>query len=214
MREYRKTMIFTSIVILLPMLVGILLWDRLPDQMATHFGMDGTPNGWSGKATTVFGMPVFFLVIQWLGMTATIMDPKRKNMSEKLLKLILWFIPIISLSGIYVTYGYALGYNTSSVTWAYALLGIVFIVVGNYLPKCRQNYTMGIKLPWTLHDEENWNHTHRLAGYLWIVAGIIMLVNVFMQLEWLVVVVAMAAGIVPTIYSFLFYCKHKGNVED
>ena len=214
MKKYKNTLILTSIVILLPILVGVLLWDQLPEQLATHFAMDGTPNGWSSKATTVFGMPIFFLVIQWLGMTATLQDPKRKNMSEKLLKIILWLIPMVSISGIVVTYGYALGYDTSNVTWLYVILGVLFVIVGNYLPKCRQNYTMGIKLPWTLHDEENWNHTHRLAGYLWIVAGVVMLVNVFLQQEWLVLVVAAAAGIIPTIYSFLYYCKHKENVEE
>lgn len=214
MKKYRTTLILTSIVTLLPLFVGLLLWDKLPDQMATHFAMDGTPNGWSGKAATVFGMPIFLLVMQWFGMTVTLQDPKRKNMSEKLLKIILWLIPAISVSGIWVTYGYALGYETSSVTLAYVILGVVFVLVGNYLPKCRQNYTMGIKLPWTLDDEENWNHTHRLAGYLWIASGIIMIVNSFLQKEWLAFAVLVVAGIVPTIYSFLYYCKHRGNVEE
>lgn len=63
-------------------------------------------------------------------------------------------------------YGNALGYKDviNLNLWTNVLLGIVLIVVGNYLPKCRQNYMIGIKLPWTLDNEENWDYTHRMAG--------------------------------------------------
>ena len=86
-------------------------------------------------------------------------------------------------------------------------------MVGNYLPKCRQNYTVGIKIPWTLHDEENWNHTHRMAGYLWIFGGLLMIANIFLKWDWLVFAVVMVAVVVPTIYSYLYYRKH-GNVKE
>ena len=214
MKEYKKTLIITSIVTLLPILIGLALWDKLPNEIATHFDMNGNPNGWTSKPFTVFGIPLFLLVGQWVAMAITLQDPKRKNMSGTLLKMVLWIMPIVSWIVVIASYGYELGYSTSEPTWGYALLGVMFLFVGNYLPKCRQNYTMGIKLPWTLHDEENWNHTHRLAGYLWIVAGLLMLVNVFLQQEWLMVVVMVAAGIVPTISSFWYYCTHKGNVEE
>lgn len=59
------------------------------------------------------------------------------------------------------------------------LVGAVFIIVGNYLPKNKQNYSVGIKLPWTLDDEENWNKTNRLSGYLFIISGFVFIVNVF-----------------------------------
>lgn len=214
MKEYKKTMILTSIVMLAPILVGVLLWDRLPAEIATHFDANGNPNGWTSKAFTVFGIPLFLLVCQWIAMAVTLQDPKRKNMSATLLKIMFWIVPITSWIVVVASYGYALGYDTSKPTWGYALLGVMFLFVGNYLPKCRQNYTMGIKLPWTLHDEENWNHTHRMAGYLWVFCGLLMIVNVFLEWTWVVAVVIIASVVVPTIYSYLYYRKHGESKEE
>ena len=211
-KKYKKTMILTSIVMLIPILLGVLLWDRLPEQVATHFDFEGNPNGWTSRGFTVFGIPLFLLVCQWIAAAATLSDPKHKNLSEKVFKLILWLVPIVSLILVFVTYGYALGYETSEGSIAFAIMGIFLIVIGNYLPKCRQNYTVGIKIPWTLHDEENWNHTHRMAGYLWILGGLLMLANIFLKWDWLFAVVLMVAVLVPMIYSYWYYRKH-GSAE-
>ena len=212
LKKYKKTMILTSIVTVMPILVGVLLWDHLPEQVATHFDFEGNPNGWSSRGFTVFGIPLFLLACQWFAAAATLSDPKHKNLSEKVSRMILWIVPMASLILAVVCYGYELGYATSDGTIAFAIMGILFIVIGNYLPKCRQNYTVGIKIPWTLHDEENWNHTHRMAGYLWILGGLLMIVNILLKWDWLVFVVIVVVGIVPTIYSYLYYRKH-GNVK-
>ena len=98
MKEYKKTMIITSIVILLPILVGLLLWEQLPEEIATHFDFEGTPNGWTSRGFTVFGIPLFLLACQWICVTVTLQDPKRKNMSEKLLRMVFWIIPIASFN--------------------------------------------------------------------------------------------------------------------
>lgn len=213
MDKYKKSMIGASIVILMPMLIGILLWNQLPDEIATHFSFDGTPDGWSGKGFAVFGMPLVLLVLQWVAMTVTLQDPKRQNMSEKLLKMILWLIPVMSWLVAFVCYGYALGYETSHGSWGSALIGVMFLVVGNYLPKCRQNYTMGIKIPWTLHDEENWNHTHRMAGYLWIACGLVLLINIFLKQDWIIITAILLAAFIPMIYSYWYYRKHNTEWE-
>jgi len=88
------------------------------------------------------------------------------------------------------------------------LVGIMFIIVGNYLPKCRQSYTMGIKLPWTLNDEGNWNATHRVGGWVWTFCGVAMLVTAFLGIFWILIGVMLIAVVVPTIYSYLYYRKH------
>lgn len=207
-KKYKKTMILTSIVMLLPILAGVLLWERLPEQVATHFDFEGNPNGWTSRGFTVFGIPLFLLACQWIAMVATLSDPKHKNMSERVFRMILWIVPIASLLLAIVCYGYELGYDTSNGSIAFGTMGILFIVVGNYLPKCRQNYTVGIKIPWTLHDEENWNHTHRMAGYLWVLGGLLMLANVFLKWDWLFPVVLAMVVLVPTVYSYLYYRKH------
>ena len=211
LKSYKKTMILTSIVTLLPILIGVLLWDQLPEQIATHFDFEGTPNGWMSKGFTVFGIPLFLLACQWMGAMVTLQDPKHKNVSEKMFKVILWIVPACSFILGIVTYGYELGYQTSHSSFAMVLIGILFLIVGNYLPKCKQNYTTGIKLPWTLHDEENWNHTHRMAGFLWMAGGGVMILNAFLQWDWLFFVVIVTTVLVPTIYSFLYYKKHNAS---
>ena len=211
MKKYKKTLILTGIITLMPILIGVLLWDQLPERMATHFGSDGTPNGWSSRGFVVFGLPLFLVAMQVLGMGVTLADPKKNNINEKLMGLILWLIPIISVLGELHIYGYALGFQQNVIVYVSGLLGLLFIIIGNYLPKCRQNYTMGIKLPWTLADEENWNHTHRMAGYLWIIGGFIMIANVFLNWEWLIFVAMVLMVLVPAAYSYLYYKKHGSS---
>ena len=213
-KKYKKTMILTSVVMLIPILIGVLLWDRLPEKVATHFDFEGNPNGWTSRGFTVFGIPLFLLVCQWIAAAVTLSDPKHKNLSEKVFRMILWIVPMASLLLAIVCYGYELGYETSDRTIAFATMGVLFIVIGNYLPKCRQNYTIGIKIPWTLHDEENWNHTHRMAGYLWILGGLLMIVNIFLKWDWLFPVVLAVAVLVPTVYSYLYYRKNGISKED
>lgn len=214
LKKYKKTMILTSLVMLIPILIGVLLWDRLPEQVATHFDFEGNPNGWTSREFTVFGIPLFLLVCQWIAAAVTLSDPKHKNLSEKVFRMILWIVPMASLLLAIVCYGYELGYETSDRTIAFATMGVLFIVIGNYLPKCRQNYTIGIKIPWTLHDEENWNHTHHMAGYLWILGGLLMLANIFLKWDWLFPIVLVLSVLVPTIYSYLYYRKNGVSKEN
>ena len=205
----KKTLLLTSIITLLPIVIGLVLWDKLPDIIPTHFGMDGEPNGWSSKPFTVFGIPTLMLVFHLLCLGISSVDPKYDNMSDKLYALVVWICPVISLLVTVTCYGDVLGWEFNISKYVMIGCGILFIVIGNYLPKCKQNYAMGIKLPWTLDDEENWNYTHRMAGFLWVAGGIAIAINAFLEWEWLFLVIVFIMVLVPTIYSFLYYKKHK-----
>jgi uncharacterized membrane protein len=89
------------------------------------------------------------------------------------------------------------------------LMGILFIVIGNYMPKTRQNYTIGIKVPWALDNEENWNRTHRLAGYLWVAGGIALVILALAGLTnpVLMIGVVLFFTLVPTFYSWWLHAK-------
>ena len=205
----KKTLLVTSIITLLPIVVGLLLWDKLPDTIPTHFGMDGTPNGWSSKPFTVFGLPVLMLFFHLLCLGITSVDPKYDNINDKIFGIVVWICPVISLLVVVASYGSALGWEMNISKYTMFGCGVLFMVIGNYLPKCKQSYTLGIKLPWTLDDEENWNRTHRFAGFLWVVGGAVIAINAFMEWKWLFLVIVFVMVIVPTIYSFLYYKKHK-----
>ena len=209
LKANRKTLIITSIVTILPMLIGIVYWNRLPDVMATHFGVNNEANGFSSKAVAVFGLPAFLLAILWLGAFVTSHDPKRQNISPKMFSLVLWIAPLISLAAAATMYPVNLGYELDITFFAELLLGLMFIIVGNYLPKARQNYTIGIRIPWTLANEENWNRTHRLAGYLWMICGVLMIIvclTRFIPAEWAVGLFLIAA-LVPCVYSYWLHAK-------
>jgi uncharacterized membrane protein len=145
----------------------------------------------------------------------TMMDPKRKNIQDKMYKLVLWIIPVISLLVCGSTYLFALGYEVDIARIACVMVGVMFIIIGNYLPKCRQSYTMGIKLPWTLNDEENWNATHRFGGWLWMIGGAAFLaVEAMGGMSTMFTLVTIAAMVLlPTAYSYLYYRRHRGEEE-
>ena len=189
------------------MLVGLLLWNRLPDMIATHFGSDNTVDGWSSKPFAVFGLPLILLALHLLCVFVTSADPKRKNISDKFFKWILWIVPIISVAACLACYAVSLGVNVDMGMTVNILVGIVFIIVGNYMHKVKQNYTVGIKLPWTLNSEENWNRTHRMSSWFWMIAGIIFIVNAILQIEWLIIPVIVILLVVPIVYSYLLYRK-------
>ena len=205
-----KALIISSVIILLPIIAGLLLWDQLPERFATHWGVDGQPDGWAGKPMAVFGMPLFILAVQWFGTLVTAADPKNKNQTNKAFTVVLWITPAISLLGAGMIYGTALGMEIHVNMLMPIFMGILFLFVGNYLPKCKQNHTIGIKLPWTLDNEENWNATHRLGGKVWFAAGVLMLLCAFLPESWSVAgvfVVTVAAAVIPCVYSYVHYRK-------
>ena len=214
--KYKKQLILSSLLILLPCLIGVVLWNQLPSTMTTHWGVDGVADGRSGKAFTVFVLPLDLLAGHWFCLWWTLRDPKNHPQSPKALGMLFWILPVISLFTNGITYSVALGNSLSILNFTPALLGLVFVIIGNYLPKCRQNRTMGIKLPWTFHTEENWNRTHRFGGKVWVFGGLAMVFAVLLPLE-IGTVVAVAAMLiltfVPMIYSYLLYRKQVSNHE-
>jgi uncharacterized membrane protein len=106
-----------------------------------------------------------------------------------------------------LTYAAALGKEVKMESVLPVILGLLFTIIGNYLPKCKQNYTIGIKVPWTLDNEENWNRTHRLAGRLWVVCGLIILFTGFFSLTWILLPIALLMVLVPFVYSYMLYRK-------
>lgn len=207
MKISKKTIIASIAVIWLPCLIGLALWYRLPEQVPTHWNMNNEIDGWSRKGILVFGMPAFMTAMQIFLLFMHQNDPKRQNISRKLFGIMVWFLPGMSVVMCLVSYCAALGMPVNTGIAVNLFLGILLIVMGNYLPKSRQSYTMGIKLPWTLSSEENWNRTHRLAGWLWIGGGILFLINSFFLSSWLLWLVLILITGIPGVYSYRLYKK-------
>ena len=204
----KKMLIWTSLVCLIPLIVGAAVYSRLPETMATHWNLSGEPDGWSSRAFAVFGLPGILLAVNLFLPFALKADPKRENMSDKLVLISLWTIPLVSLLCCGLTLARGLGYEVRVERWVPVFMGVLFIAIGNYLPKTKQSYTMGIKLPWTLASEENWNRTHRLAGFLWVIGGALFILMSFIgwSLAAFLIILAMMV-LVPMVYSYLLYRK-------
>ena len=212
-KKNKGTLILTSIVILIPILVGLLLWEKLPDQVPTHWGINGEVDGWSNKAFAVFGMPCILLALHWLCFLASMADPKRDAYTRKMLTLVLWICPVISLLVGSLIYAKVLGYDLSVEIIMPLLVGLMFLIIGNLLPKMRQSYTMGIKLPWTLNNEENWNKTHRFGGKVWVIGGVVTMATALIGSFWILLGVLIVMVAAPTIYSYRLYRKQTRNAE-
>ena len=202
-----KTLIITSVVILLPILAGVILWNQLPDPMPSHWNASGEIDGWSSKPFAIFGLPLIMLAAQWLCMLGTAADPKKNNHPEKILHLVLWIIPVLSVVMHTVVYLIALGYGVRMEVVMPVLIGVIFTIIGNYLPKCKQNYTIGIKIPWTLNNEENWNKTHRFAGWMWTFCGVAIMLTGFFGGFWIFFLVVLLMVFVPIAYSYILHRK-------
>lgn len=202
-----KVLIITSIIILLPMLVGLILWNRLPDAIPFHWNAAGEVDGWASRPVAVFVPSAAMLALQWLCVVVTSADPKKQNHPTKVVHLVLWLIPLLTAVLSTFVYASALGSNVRVEVLMPILLGLVFIAIGNYLPKCKQNYTIGIKIPWTLASEENWNRTHRLSGWVWVSGGIVMMLSGFFNAFWVTMVIVAIMVLVPLIYSYSLHRK-------
>ena len=200
-----KILMLTSIVIILPMLAGLLLWEQLPEQIPSHWNASGEIDGWSSKPFVVFGLPLILLAAQWLCTLGSAADPKKENHSVKLIQLVLWIIPVLSVLLHAVTYAVALGKEVQMEMVMPVFIGILFTIIGNYLPKCKQNYTIGIKIPWTLNSEENWNKTHRFAGWLWVLCGLAITLTGFFGGFWVFLPIVLLMVLAPFIYSYILH---------
>ena len=203
----KKMILLTSLLVFIPMIAGLLLWNRLPEELPVHFNAAGEADNWESKSFVVFLMPLFLWAIHLLTGFITLADPKKQNIGDKMFLLILLIIPFTAVFVCILTYCSAFGIDFSVNMLGNLFLGIIFILIGNYLPKSRQNYTVGIKIPWTLSDAENWNKTHRFGGTIWLLCGIVLLINAFLDIIWIIPVTIGAATILPIAYSFLFYKK-------
>jgi len=220
-KKHKGQVIISSIIILLPILIGLFIWNFLPEQIVTHWNFNGEADGWSGKGFTVFGLPLILFIGHWICVIFSSFDPKNKEQNKKVSSMVLWIMPVVSLIVCGLTYSIALGYEVDIVAGVRILLGLMFLVFGNYMPKCIQNHTIGIKVKWTLRNEENWNKTHRFAGRLWVVGGLFTLATLFIPFDFFVyvffpLVFVMAFG--PMIYSYVYYKKQlkegKVTAED
>ncbi|MDI9442210.1 MAG: DUF1648 domain-containing protein [Bacillota bacterium] len=216
--EKQRTLLLTSLVCLLPLVMSVVVYKDLPDRVAIHWDSSGKPDNFASKAFAAFGLPFVMFGLNVFSKLYLLNDPKRENISQAAQLVANWLPPLLSVILVPVTLLVALGRDIQIALVAKLILGVTLILVGNYLPKSRQNYTVGIKIPWTLADVDNWNKTHRFAGYLYIASGFVLLGEAFIpggirffDGPGLTVSLALVLAIAPSLYSYWLFKKSQGK---
>lgn len=189
----------------MPIILSAVVYDKLPEQIAIHFDSMGNPDNYFPKLIAAFGLPVLLAAFNIIVSVRMDSDPKIENSSSALRTLSKWVIPIISVIIMPITLFKAMGADIPIGMVVMPFTGVLIVICGNYMPKCKQNYTIGIKLPWTLNDEENWYKTHRVSGFLWVVGGVILIILGFINVPYISLAVIVLLALFPAIYSFVLY---------
>lgn len=204
-KQNKLKIIVSSAITLLPVIIGLALWNRLPANIATSFDLSGAVTGYSSKEFAVIGFPLILTLVNLICIIATSTDPRKKNIDSKAFSVVISIVPACSLICSACIYGNALGYKVSPENIMPVFTGVIILAIGFVLPRCKQNYTLGIRLPWTLHDEKNWDKTHKFTGKLWIICGIVMTISGLFNFMILYMIIVFAIAIIPPVYSYLLY---------
>jgi immunity protein, SdpI family len=193
------------------------VYHRLPDTMAVHWDLDGNPNGWMPRAIGAAFGPVM-LVLMWLLLRfVPRIDPRAENYARfrEAYEVIVASVLVLLLVVHGIMLAVALGYHVSVARIVPALVGALFVVIGNMMPLVRPNWWFGIRTPWTLSNDRVWTRTHRLAGYTMTAGGVVMIVAALAVPAQLgvpvLVAVAVASTFGPALYSYLTWKRETGR---
>lgn len=207
---------FGFVVALLAIAATWFAWDRLPPHMATHWDALGHVNGYSSRAFGAFFAPVLIVLLTLLFQVLPALDPRRANYAKfadtywVIANAVLFFVGIAHL----LVLAYGLGYPVAMTRILPLGLGILFIALGNVLPRVEPNWFVGIRTPWTLSSDTVWRRTHRTGGWTFFVGGCALLVEgvLFIGSSWPVMVVTiMAAVLIPVIQSYVLWKGERGD---
>ncbi len=192
------------------------LWayPHLPAEVATHFDIQGEPNGWSSRLVAVLLMPAIALLLIGSFLLLPKVDPRRANYS--LFNATYWTVAnsaLLLLLGVHVlVLGKALGWNINMSRVVSIGIGGLFLVIGNLMSRVRPNWFMGIRTPWTLSSDTVWRKTHRFGGVAFVLAGLCFLVAAVLNSAWTFYVAfgaAMVAALGSVVYSFIAWKREQ-----
>ena len=203
-------------IVLLPFMYLAYIWNSLPEQVPMHWNLKGEIDDWGSKYSLIglaFLLPVLTYVLM---LVLPKIDPKKRMESmggkyDQFKFILVAFMTVTVLVVIFISKNQKL----STPNMIAILAGILFVFVGNYFKVMKQNYFIGIKTPWTLESDEVWKLTHLLAGKMWVIGGLLivicsLVVPVNLNFYFFISITAVIS-IVPIVYSYLIYKKIKNN---
>jgi uncharacterized membrane protein len=195
---------------------SLVVFNRLPERVPIHWGLSGEPDRFGSRIEGAFLMPVLMTALLLLMQWYPSRDPRSANI-EKFRGAYdtVVFATIALLTGIHVVaLGSALGWRIDMATVVLAGVGVLFVVLGNLLPRVRSNFIFGIRTPWTLSSEDVWMRSHRVGGYAMVVAGLITIAGAFLGRGiglGLAFASLVLGGLVPIVYSYVLWSRARGG---
>ncbi|MDD4901663.1 MAG: SdpI family protein [Patescibacteria group bacterium] len=209
-----KSELFSILLIAISIAASFYFYAHFPDRVITHWDFAGEPNGWSGRAFAAFFFPALFIAMYLLFIFLPMLDPKKDRYAEfaKIYNVFRNLILAVLVVVYFVASFNNLGVNSNVGLWVPGVIGLLFIVLGNYLGKIKRNWFVGIRTPWTMSSETVWNKTHRFGGKVFIFGGVLMIITGFAPLSWrlpifIADIIILLFGTI--IYSYLVYRKEK-----
>ena len=205
----------TTIVVLLMLLgatvAGLVLWNRLPNQMASHWNANDQVNGYISRFWGVFLLPLITLGMFLLFLVVPSIDPLKANIAQ-FRKAFNLFIGLIVAFMIYLyglTLDWNLGYTNFKMSGAMLpAIGLLFIFIGFMLRQAKRNFFIGIRTPWTLSSDNVWNETHRVGAVLFMISGVLAFIGGFFggtAAFWMMLVPIIGSTIFLLVYSYVLY---------
>ena len=207
----RTTTIVVLIMISAATLAGLLLWNQLPDQMASHWNVNDQVDGYMSKFWGVFLLPLITLAMLALFLVIPAIDPLKANIA-KFREVFNLFIVLIVAFMVYVyglTLAWSLGYTGFKMSGAMLpAIGLLFIFAGFMMRQAKRNFFIGIRTPWTLSSDTVWHKTHQLGAVLFMISGVLAFIGgIFggMTAFWLMFIPIIGSTIFLLVYSYVLY---------
>lgn len=194
---------------------GLALYPRLPEQLPSHWNVQGQVDGYMARQVAVFFLPGIALAVYLFMLFIPMLDPRRSSYAffsgaYRLLRAAI----VLFMSGLYAaTLAHALGSPVDVSVLVRLGVGVLFVLIGNVMGQVRSNYFVGIRTPWTLENPEVWRRTHRVAGRVWVICGLIIMAGAFLPRAVAFVILMISLAVVvgfSFIYSYLVYRQVKG----
>lgn len=207
----RTTILIGLILIVAATLAGLLLWNRLPDPMASHWNINDRVDGYTSRVTGVLMLPLMTLGLFLLFLAIPSIDPLKANIAQfrGAFNLFIVFLVAFMVYLYGLTLAWNLGYTGFRMSGAMLpAIGLLFIFIGFMMRQARRNFFIGIRTPWTLSSDRVWNETHRLGAVLFIISGALAVVGGFFggtTAFWLMFAPIIATTVFLLVYSYVLY---------
>ena len=207
----RTTLIVVLLMIVAATIVGVALWNKLPDPMASHWGTNDEVNGYMSRFWGVFLMPLITLGMLVLFLVIPSIDPLKANIAQfrDVFNLFITLMVVFMVYIYFLTLRWNLGYTNFGMSKAMLpALGILFFFIGFMLRKAKRNFFIGIRTPWTLSSDAVWDETHRIGSVLFMISGVLAFIGSLfggMVSFWFLFAPIIGSTLITLVYSYILY---------